>query len=178
MVRFPLPVLAIFVWALPPVLASVQVSDDLSSLSEDARKMHERLVELSHGDRSLESLRIEFMDGSMAAHRSVTVEAGRLTTKEWKAPGASMIQLEGSVTDERLAELLRVLVDRQYWSFRGTRFVPDAPVFLFRFYDGELEPVDYSCDAEEIESSPTRSAIRDAFLTLVSDTELESVPPE
>ena len=151
-----------------------QVSE--SAMSEDEQRMHERLVALTEGAGSVSDLHIEFMDGSMVSHRSVHIEAGELVSKEWKSPGSPMIHLEGRVTDARVSELLRRLIAEQYWTFQGTRFVPDAPTFLFRFYYGDLKYVDFSCDAAEFQDSPARTRIRDLFVRFLSDTELTSVP--
>ena len=145
-------------------------------MSEDMRRMHERLVALSEGEASTAELRIELMDGGMSSHRSFSIEAGKLVSKEWKSPGSPMIHREGRVTDARVAHLLQQLIAKRYWLFEGTRFIPDAPMFLFRFYYGDLQHVDFRCDAEELEESEVRGAIRDLFLKFVSETELTRVP--
>lgn len=147
-----------------------------ATMSEDARRMHERLVALSEGEGSISDLRIEFMDGSMASHKSYRIETGKLVSKEWPSPGSPMVERAGSVPDAKLSELLRQLIAKEYWQFEGTRFTPDSPTFLFRFYYGELTPVDFRCDAEEFRSSAARSAIRSLFLDLVSGTRWASVP--
>ena len=138
--------------------------------------MHDRLVALSKGEGSTSELRIEFMDGGMSAHRSFSIEAGRLASKEWKSPGAPMIQREGRVTDSRVSELLQQLIASKYWTFQGSRFVPDAPIFLFRFHHGDLKAVDFRCDDHEIRESEARGAIRELFLRFASDTEMQAVP--
>lgn len=145
------------------------------ALSPAAARMHERLVTLSEGNGSLSELRIELMDGGMSSHRSFELHAGKLVGKEWSTPGAPMVRSEGSVTDSRVSELLLQLIATRYWTFQGTRFVPDAPVFLFRFYYGDLDPVDFRCDAEELQRSESRRVIRDLFLDLVSETEMKTV---
>jgi len=147
-----------------------------AAMPEDVRRMHEHLLDLSHGEGSMSDLRIELMDGSRSSHRSFQIEAGHLVSKEWRSPGSPMIQREGSVTDSRVRELLQTLIAKRYWTFQGTRFIPDAPMFLFRFYYGDATYVDFLCDAEEFQKSPTRVAIRDAFLTFVSETEMIPVP--
>lgn len=149
-----------------------------AGMPEDARRMHERLVALSRGEGSTSELRIEFMDGGMAAHRSFSIEAGHLSSKEWKSPGAPMIHREGRVTDSRVSELLQQLIARQYWTFQGSRFVPDAPIFLFRFHYGDLKAVDFRCDDHEIRESEARAAIRELFLKFASETEMQTVPPD
>jgi hypothetical protein len=147
-------------------------------MSEDVQRMHERLVALSGGQGSISDLRIELMDGGMAAHRSFTIEAGKIVSKEWTSPGSRMIQREGSVTEAGISKLLQELIAKRYWTFPGTRFVPDAPVFLFRFYYGDLAPVDFLCDEEELVGSEARVAIRDTFLQFVSATEMKTVSPK
>ena len=149
------------------------------AMSEDVRRMHERLIALSKGEGSTSELRIEFMDGSgMSSHRSFNIEAGNLVSKEWKSPGSPMIHREGRVTDSRVSKLLQLLIAKQYWTFEGTRFIPDAPMFLFRFYYGGLNYVDFRCDAEEFRKSEARGAIRNLFLNFASETEMKSVPAQ
>jgi hypothetical protein len=158
------------------VAETAQAMATENEMSEDVRRMHERLTALSRGEGSIDSLRIEFMDGGMSAHRSFGLEAGKLVSKEWTSPGSEMVHREGRVTERRVTELLRELIDQRYWTFPGTRFFPDAPIFLFRFYYGDLKHVDFRCDHEELRGSPERSAIRDVFLELVADTEMKPVP--
>lgn len=155
---------------------AAQAPSPEAGMSEDARRMHERLVALSKGEDSPSELRIEFMDGSMSAHRSFNLEAGYLVSKEWKSPGAPMIHREGTVSDSRVSELLQQLIAKQYWRFQGTRFVPDAPMFLFRFYYGDLKAVDFRCDADEFQESQARGAVRELFLKFASETEMQNVP--
>ncbi len=145
-------------------------------MSEDVRRMHERLVALSKGEGSISDLRVEFMDGGMSSHRSFNIEVGKLVSKEWKSPGARMIHREGRVNDSRVSKLLEQLIAQQYWTFEGTRFIPDAPIFLFRFYYGDMKHVDFRCDAEELQQSETRTAIRELFLRFASETEMKPVP--
>ena len=94
-------------------------------MPDDVRQMHERLVVASRGDGSLSQLRIEVFEGSLAAHRNVNIENGKLVSKEWSSPGAPMVQREGSVADSRVSELLTQLIEARYWTLEGTRFVPD-----------------------------------------------------
>ena len=165
------------VWLGSIVLLAALGAESRAEMSEDVRRMHERLVALSQGEGSMSDLRIEFLDGGMSAHRSFLIEGGTLVSKEWSAPGAPMVQLEGSVTDSRVSELLERLIAKQYWTFEGTRFVPDASLFLFRFYYRDLKPVDFRCDAEEFQRSETRAAIRDLFLRFVAETEMKAASP-
>jgi hypothetical protein len=153
--------------------SAAQGSEARRAMSEDARRMHENLVALSKGEGSISDLRVEFMDGGMSSHRSFAIEAGKLVSKQWESPGARMIQREGRVDDARVRKLLEQLIARQYWTFEGTRFVPDAPIFLFRFHYGDLKHVDFRCDAEELQRSETRTAIRDLFLKFASETEMK-----
>ena len=139
-----------------------------AAMSEDVRRMHERLIALSEGEGSPSDLRLEFMDGGRASHRSFNIEGGTLVSKEWKFPGSPMIHREGRVTDSRVSNLLQQLIAQQYWTFQGTRFIPDAPMFLFRFYYGDLKYVDFRCGAEEYQESEARAAIRSLFLELFS----------
>lgn len=154
---------------------ALQSSASQAEMSEDVRRMHERLVATAAGRSSLSGLRIEFLRGGMAAHQSFTIESGKLVTQEWDAPGSRMIRREGSATDARVTELLQRLITAEYWKFQGTRFVPDAPTFVFRFHAGDGEYVDFRCDEEEIRLSPERRAIRELFLDFVADTELRTV---
>ena len=161
----------------PGYAKAAQGSESEAAMSEDVRRMHERLIALSKGEGSTSGLRIEFMDGSgMSSHRSFNLEAGKLVSKEWKSPGSPMIHREGSVTDSRVSELLQQLIAKQYWTFQGTRFIPDAPMFLFRFYYGDLKYVDFRCGAEEFRKFEARSAIRSLFLRFASETKMKTVP--
>jgi hypothetical protein len=146
-------------------------------LPENVRPVHARLVATAAGRNALSELRIEFMEGGMAAHRSVSIEAGKLAVKAWDAPGSAMVQREGDATDARVSRLLQRLIAAEYWKFGGTRFVPDAPTFLFRFHFEGREYVDFRCDEEEIEASAERRAIRQLFLDFVTETELETISP-
>ncbi len=69
----------------------------------------------------------------MASHRSFHIEAGKLVSKEWSAPGAPMIQLEGSVTDSRVSELLEELIAKQCWTFEGNPIRPGCPAVPLPF---------------------------------------------
>lgn len=163
--------------ALLFVRATGTTSAQSAAMSEDAGRMHERLLALSQGDGSLSELRIEFMDANgLSSHRSFNLQSGTLVSKEWSSPGAAMVQREGTVSDARIVALLEKLIAIRYWTFQGTRFVPDAPVFLFRFYYGDLAYVDFRCDAGEFRQSDERSAIRDAFLQFVDETEMQTIP--
>ncbi len=143
-------------------------------LSEDEVRMKEQLIALSQGEASVADLRIELMDGSMVAHRSYLIADGKIVKREWDSPGSPEQHDEWTVTDDEVRALLRDLVEKQYWTFEGTRFIPDNTVFLFRFYYKNLQHVDYRCDVDEYEPSSQRSAIRSALLTFVSG----SSPPE
>lgn len=146
------------------------------TMPEDVRRMHERLVALSEGNGPMGDLRIEFIDGGMSAHRSFRIEAGKLVSNEWKSPGSAMIRREGDVPDSRVIELLRALITKRYWTFQGTRFTPDAPMFLFRFSYRDSSHVDFRCDLDELRESEARESIRNLFLEFVSETEMKAVP--
>ena len=161
------------------VLSSPQDRAQQPTMDDDARRMHEQLLALRQGDGDASMLRIEFMDSrGLSAHRSFALEDGRLTSKEWSAPGAPMIRREGGVSDGRVVELLDDLITNEYWTFQGTRFVPDAPTFLFRFIYADLSPVDFRCDLTELERSRHRTTIRDLFLTFAANTEMTVVSEE
>ena len=137
-------------------------------LSEDELRMKERVIALSQGEGSVADLRIELMDGGMAVHRSYLIANGKIVKREWDSPGSPEKDSERAVTDEAVRKLLRELVGKQYWTFEGTRFIPDNTIFLFRFSYMDLRPVDYRCDVNEYEPSPQRSAIRSVLLNFVS----------
>ena len=139
--------------------------------AQDEQRMKERLTALSRGQGSLADFRIQMMDGGMAAARHWEIAKGKVVYRAWLEAGASEQHSERAVTDDEIRALLSTLVKQEYWTFAGTRFVPDANMFLFRFYDKDLEPVDYSCDAEEYPPSSPRAAIRAIFLTFVSNGE-------
>ena len=149
------------VWLIQPPLAARE-------LSEDELHMKEQLIALSQGKGSVADLRIELSDGGMAAHRSYLIADGKIVKREWDAPGSPEKHDEWAVTDEAVRTLLRELVEKQYWTFEGTRFMPDNTMFLFRFYYKNLPYVDYRCDVNEYEPSQLRSAIRSVLLNFVS----------
>ena len=136
--------------------------------SEDELRMKESLIALSQGKGSVADLRIELSDGRMAAYRSYLIANGKIVKRAWESPGSPEKHDEWTVTDDEVRKLLRELVEKQYWTFEGTRFVPDANIFLVRFYDKNLPYVDYRCDADEYRQSQQRSAIRSVLLDFVS----------
>jgi len=152
----------------------IQPPQAARELSEDDVRMKERLIALSQGDGSVANLRIELLDGSMVAHRSYLIAEGKIVKREWDSPGSPEQHDEWTVTDDDVRALLRDLVEKQYWTFEGTRFIPDNTMFLFRFYYKNLQHVDYRCDVDEYEPSSKRSAIRSALMAFVSG----SSPPE
>lgn len=160
----------------PAIAKAAQGAESETAMSEDERRMHEQLIELSKGEGSASALRIEFMEGGMSSHRSIDIESGHLVSKEWTSPGSPMVHLEGIVAESRVAELLRQLIAKRYWTFQGAQFVPDAPVFLFRFYYGNLQYVDFRCDLEEVRKSESRVAIRKLFLDFASETAMKTAP--
>ena len=162
MIRRLFVIVALGVGLIQPVLAA-------GELSEDELRMKERVIALSQGAGSLEGLRIEVTDGSgMERSESYNIADGKIVSRIWESPGSPEKRGERTVTDKQVRALLRELVAKQYWTFEGTRFVPDANMFLFRFYSKDLKPVDYSCDADEYARSPERSAIRSVLLTFVA----------
>lgn len=152
----------------------IQPPQAARELSEDDVRMKEQLIALSQGDGSVANLRIELLDGSMVAHRSYLIAEGKIVKREWDSPGSPEQHDEWTVTDDDVRALLRDLVEKQYWTFEGTRFIPDNTMFLFRFYYKNLQHVDYRCDVDEYEPSSKRSAIRSALMAFVSG----SSPPE
>ena len=135
---------------------------------EDELRMKERVIALSQGTGSVADLHLELMDGSRAAFSSYDIANGKVMSRVWESPGSPKKSSERTVTDEEVRALLRELVAKQYWTFEGTQFIPDAPMLLFRFYDKSLQFIDYRCDADEYERSPERSAIRSVLLAFVT----------
>ena len=159
--RFCLVLLALSFGLVQPPLAARE-------LSEDELRMKERLIALSQGEDAVADLRIELLDGGMAAHRSYLIANGKIVKQEWDSPGSPEKHDEWTVTDDEVRKLLRELVEKLYWTFEGTQFIPDNNMFLFRFYYKNLPYVDYRCDVDEYEPSPLRSAIRSVLLNFVS----------
>ncbi len=137
-------------------------------LSVNESHMKERITALSQGEGSVADLRIELYDGGMAAHRSYLIADEKIIKRQWNLARPPEKHDELIVTDNQIRKLLRDLVEKQYWTFQGTRFIPDNTIFLFRFYDKDLPSVDYRCDVNEYESSPERSAIRSVLLNFVT----------
>ncbi len=148
-----------------------------AELSKDALRMKERVIALSQREGSVAALRIELMDGGMGSARFYDIANGKVVSRAWDVPGSPEKRNERAVTDEEVRQLLRELIEKEYWTFEGTRFVPDANMFLFRFYDKDLQPVDYRCDAQEYQSSEQRSAIRAVFLNFVADHAVQAEKP-
>ena len=145
-----------------------------AELPEDAQRMKECLIALSQGKDSVADLRIELFDGGMAAHRSYLIANGKIVKQEWDLSSPQEKRDEWTVTDEEVHKLLGELVEKQYWTFQGTQFVPDNTMFLFRLYYKDLQFVDYRCDVNEYEPSLQRSAIRAAFLKFVSHNTVQA----
>ena len=162
MIRRAFVIAALGVRLIQPVLGAAQSS-------EDELRMKERVIALSQESDSLEGLRIELVDGSgMGPHSIYEIADGKVVSQTWDVPRSKEKHGERAVTDEEVRALLRELIAKQYWTFEGTRFVPDADIFLFRLYYKDLRPVDYRCDADEYQQSPQRSVIRSGLFTLVS----------
>ena len=153
---------------LMPGVGLLHPSLAASERSEDERRMKEQVIALSRGAGAVADLRIELMDGRMAASQHYRIADGKIVKQEWVSPGSPEQHDEWAVTDEAVRALLRDLVDKQYWTFEGTRFIPDNTVFLFRLYYKDLQSVDYRCDVDEDAASPQRASIRSALLTFVS----------
>lgn len=137
-------------------------------LSDDELRMKEQLIALSQGEGSVADLRIEVMDGGMAAHQDYLIADGKVVNRRWDSPGSPEKRQERAVTDEAVRKLVQQLIEQEYWTFQGTQFIPDNTMFLFRFYYKNLQSVDYRCDVNEYEPSQPRSAIRSVLLTFVS----------
>lgn len=157
----------LFLVMLMLVIGLIQTPLFARELSKDDLRMKEQLIALSQGKGSITDLRIELMDGGMAAHRSYLIADRKILKREWNSPGSPEKHEERTVTDDQVRKLLQELIEKQYWTFQGTQFIPDTNTFLFRFYYKNLQYVDYHCDANEYISSPQRSAIRSALLTFV-----------
>lgn len=143
-------------------------------LSEDELRMKEQLTALSRGEGSVADLRIKGMDGNMASFTRFEIAGGKVGRQGFRKLRSPTE--ERAVTDEEVRKLLRELVEKQYWTFQGTRFIPDADGFLFQFYYKDLKYVAYSCDAQEYQQSEQRSAIRSILLDFVSDSSPAETP--
>ncbi len=150
-----------------------------AELSKDELRMKEHLIALGQGAESLEGLRIEVADGSAMTpnYGSYDIADGKVVSQEWTEIGGEEKRSERAVSDEQVRGLLRELAERQYWTFQGTSFIPDADTFLFRFYYKDLKDVTYRCDAQEYQQSEPRSAIRDVFLKFVSKNSVQTEAP-
>ena len=136
----------------------IQPPQAVRELSEDELRMKEQLIAVIQGEAPVADLRIELMDGNMMAHRSYLIADGKIVKREWDSPGSPEQHDEWTVREDAVRALLGDLVEKQYWTFEGTRFIPDNTVFLFRFYYKNLQHVDYRCDVDEYEASSQRSA--------------------
>lgn len=153
----------------PQNLASAAIRQQSDrELSKDELRMKERLTALSRGEGAVVDLRVELMDGGMASARFYNIVDGKVVSQQWDVPGSLPKREERAVTDEEIHQLLRTLIEHQYWTFQGTQFIPDAPGFMFRFHYQDLPPVEYRCDAHEYEPSAQLLAIRSVWLNFVS----------
>ena len=146
----------------------VDIRDEVNRLlSEDELRMKERLIALSRGEGAVADLKAELMDGGMLRHRGDTIANGKIVSQIWDLAVPPKSE-ERAVTDKEIRQLLRTLIEHQYWTFQGTQFVPDAPGFMFRFHYKDLPPIEYRCETHEYEPSAQLSAIRSVWLSFVS----------
>ena len=146
----------------------VDIRDEVNRLlSEDELRMKERLIALSRGEGAVADLKVELMDGGMLRHRGDTIANGKIVSQIWDLAVPPKSE-ERAVTDREIRQLLRTLIEHQYWTFQGTQFVPDAPGFMFRFHYKDLPPIEYRCETHEYEPSAQLSAIRSVWLSFVS----------
>ncbi|HBO97159.1 MAG TPA: hypothetical protein DE315_06275 [Candidatus Omnitrophica bacterium] len=146
----------------------VDIRDEVNRLlSEDELRMKERLIALSRGEGAVADLKAELMDGGMLRHRGDTIANGKIVSQIWDLAVPPKSE-ERAVTDREIRQLLRTLIEHQYWTFQGTQFVPDAPGFMFRFHYKDLPPIEYRCETREYEPSAQLSAIRSVWLSFVS----------
>lgn len=132
---------------------------------EDPARVRQQVDALARGDGSLDGFRIEVFEGGMAAHTSYLIHGtGAIETRAWDHPGAPEARSERAVSGDDVRKLLGKLLAREYWTLEGTRFVPDAPTFILRLWDGDRVYEDYSCMIEECLASPPRAAIRQLLL--------------
>jgi hypothetical protein len=152
-------------------LTLMQLPAAARELTEFETEVKDRMVELGQGQGSVEKVRIELMDGSgmMPGLRIYEIANGQVLGQVWGEPGSAVDRREGTASEAQVRELLRTLVEQQFWNFEGTAFVPDAPMFLFRLQMPGLPPMDYRCDKTEYEASPERLAIRATLLTFVGE---------
>lgn len=141
-------------------------------LPGDELRMKERLIALSRGEGDVADLRVELNDGGRLRHRNDTIANGKIISQEWDLAVPPKSE-ERAVTDEEIRQLLRTLIEHKYWTFKGTKFIPDAPRFMFRFHYKDLSLVKYRCDAHEYEPSAQLSAIRSLWLSFVSGVPLQ-----
>lgn len=144
-------------------------------LSGDAQRMKERLVALSQGAGAVADFRMELLGGGAMTGAKMgiyTIADGKIISQEWDAPGSPEKRDERVVTEDEIRKLVRELVEKQYWTFQGTAFIPDAEEFMFRIHYKNLQPVEYRCQAREYQPSQPLSAIRSVLLTFVSGSTL------
>lgn len=155
--------------AAPQYPASVDIRQQPNrELSKDELRMKERLIALSRGEGAVADLRVELMDGGMASALFYNIASGKIVSQEWVATGSLPKREERAVTDKEIRQLLRTLIEHQYWTFLGTQSIPDASGFMFRLHYKDLPSVEYRCDAHEYEPSAQLSAVRSVWLNFVS----------
>lgn len=140
-------------------------------LSEDELRMKERLIALSRGEGNVADLHIELMDGgAMTIGKSgiYDIANGKIVSQRWDGIASPVKRQERAVSDQKIRQFFQTLIEHQYWTFKGTKFIPDANGFMFRFHYKGLPPIEYRCDAHEYEPSAQLSAIRSLWLNFVS----------
>lgn len=140
-------------------------------LSEDELRMKERVIALSQGEGAVADLQIEVLDGTamtLSGNRIDHIADGKVTSQVWDYIGSPVQRDERTVTDDEVRKLLGALVEKKYWTFQGTKFIPDFEEFMFRFHYKNLQPVEYRCQAHEYQQSQPLSAIRSVLLSFVS----------
>ena len=101
---------------------------------------------------------------------------GKAVRDTWEGTGSPKTHGERAVTDDEIRQFLQELLETEYWTFRGTRFIPDYDDFRVRFHYKDLTPVEYYCQAHEYEPSQSLLAIRDVVLTFVGVLHQSSSP--
>jgi hypothetical protein len=134
---------------------------------EDEARVRQSVTALSRGEGSIEGLKLELMDGGMLAHASFEIAEGKVVREAWERPGGPAQRNERPVTEAEVRALLRELLAREYWRLEGTRFVPDAPIFILRIWNTDRSYAQYGCMIEECERTPERAAIRQLLLEFV-----------
>ena len=165
------------------VLLNASSIAPVEKLSPDEEQMKERLTRISQGSEPVGTLRIEFYwrpshrSGPLIRFIDYFIANGTITREyygPWKkgSEPQDYQRAMAPVSDERVRQLLRDLIDQMYWEFKKDLCSSDEVSLVFRFsFNDRSEPVEYSRQSpKHLPEGPCHtSRIVSTFLKFVDD---------